>query len=143
MRKVINGKSYNTQTATAIGSATWGGTYETDRIHETLFRKRSGEYFLHGEGGANTAYRVYDKDAGQWVKGDKIVPFTYGEAKEWARKNVDADTFKKLFGRKIEDGTTKTYTYRLPVYLADKLRKEGLRRGVPASQVLAELVEKM
>lgn len=52
MKKIINYKKYDTETATEIGAWSQGiaGTFEY--VHESLFRKNNGEYFLHGEGGA-------------------------------------------------------------------------------------------
>ena len=57
MKKIINYKKYDTETATEIGAWSQGiaGTFEY--VHESLFRKNNGEYFLHGEGGAASKYQ--------------------------------------------------------------------------------------
>ena len=58
MKKIIEGKMYNTETATYIGR------YRTDTmsrrdfryLEEELYQKRTKEFFLCGEGGAMTKY---------------------------------------------------------------------------------------
>ena len=59
MRKIINNKVYDTATATWIGLSDNGHEYNAlSYSGETLYRKRTGEYFLHGEGGPMTSYAV-------------------------------------------------------------------------------------
>ena len=144
MNKVIEGKRYDTDTARMMASRT------NDRpvndfgyVEETLYRKRSGEYFLYGEGGPMTSYRTWISD-NSWTGGEKIVPMSEAEAREWAEKWLDADEYEKIFGNvEEEDGSMRTVTFSIPVYLHEKLKKEGVKRGVAASQVLAELIENM
>ena len=54
MKKIINGKTYNTETAKKL--ANWDNEIygSFDSIEETLYQKRTGEFFLAGEGGAST-----------------------------------------------------------------------------------------
>lgn len=97
MKKIIAGKLYDTETAKEIGY--WdNGIYGNDfrACEETLYLKKTGEYFLHGEGGPLSKYAVYH---GNNTSGsERIFPFTYDEAKEWAEKHLDADTFMAHFG---------------------------------------------
>lgn len=55
MKKIINGKMYNTETATELGNF-WNGLSTNDfrNLSETLYRKKNGEFFLYGQGGAMT-----------------------------------------------------------------------------------------
>lgn len=90
MKKVIKGKTYDTKTAKAIASAV-GGTWGDPRgWSETLYRKRTGEYFLHGSGGSESSY----------AEGEAIRPLTWDEAAEWARKNLDEEDSAAMFGKK-------------------------------------------
>lgn len=97
MKKIINGKMYNTETAKELGDY-WNGYYEGDFyfLKETLYLKKSGEYFLHGEGGAASKYckRFGDGRIGDNV----IIPFSEEEAKEWAVEYLSADEYEALFG---------------------------------------------
>lgn len=57
MKKVINGKMYNTETATRIAS--WdNGIYGNDfkSCEEDLYLSKKGQYFVAGSGGAMSSY---------------------------------------------------------------------------------------
>ena len=97
MKKIINGKLYNTQTAKEVGQY-WNGYGAGDFHHicETLYLKKTGEYFLHGEGGAMTHYS--EACAGGWTGGSIIIPYTEEQAKEWVVEHMDADDYMELFG---------------------------------------------
>lgn len=142
MRKTINGKKYDTETATLLGERTHSNPRDFNYIHEELYQKRTGEYFLFGEGGAATKYRTW-LDSNSWTGGEKITPITEQEAREWVEEYLEADDYERIFGKVYEDGTMVVRTYSLPAYVADKLKKEALNRGVSASQLLCELVENM
>ena len=59
MKKIIDNKVYDTNTATLIGSKDNGiSPASFAYCRESLYRKRTGEYFKHGEGGANSKYAV-------------------------------------------------------------------------------------
>ena len=58
MKKIINGKVYDTETAQVLGSWSNMSDRSFERIDETLYRKRTGEFFLHGEGGPMSRYAV-------------------------------------------------------------------------------------
>ena len=57
MKQIINGKTYNTETATELGHY-WNGLSDSDfrHISESLYRTKNGRYFLAGEGGPMTRY---------------------------------------------------------------------------------------
>lgn len=97
MKKIINGKVYNTETAKELASR-WNGRSERDFncITETLYRKKTGEYFLHGEGGPNTSYAK--RFGNSWGYGERIIPYTEEEAKAWAEKHLDGDEYIDIFG---------------------------------------------
>ncbi len=55
MKKVINGKMYNTDTAKEIESYTNGLSWtDFNFICKTLYQKRTGEYFIFISGGARS-----------------------------------------------------------------------------------------
>lgn len=102
MKKVINGKMYNTDTAKNLGEW-WNGVPRNDFncCEETLYRKKTGEFFLYGEGGANTKY---SKSAGQNSRsgGSEIIPLTESEAKKWVEDRLDADAYISIWGEPEE-----------------------------------------
>ena len=103
MRKVIRGKLYDTDTATMV--AEWSDGYPRDfrYVSETLYRKRTGEYFVHGEGGPMSRY-AESRGQNQYVGGEAIRPLSYDEAREWTEAHADVDVYESEFGVPDEDG---------------------------------------
>lgn len=96
MKKIINGKMYNTETAKCLAS--WfNGSISFDMCQEWLYRKKTGEYFLYGEGGASSKYSEYC-GFDQWSGGSAFTPLTEEEAREWAEQKLDADDYVSIFG---------------------------------------------
>lgn len=98
MKKIINGKMYNTETAKVVGS--WSNNYsyrDFSYCEETLYLKKTGEYFLHGVGGAMSKY---SQSCGQnaWSGGKEIIPMTETEAKKWAERHLTTDEYQEIFG---------------------------------------------
>ena len=101
MKKIINGKMYNTETAKCVGSDQYLYPGELYYCCETLYRKRNGEYFLHGEGGPASKYNV-EVGENSWSGGEKIIPMDIHEAKEWAEEYIDAEEYVAEFGEPEE-----------------------------------------
>ena len=89
MKKIINGKMYNTETAKEIDR--WSNNL-SDRdfgnCTEILYRKKTGEFFLHGWGGGNSKYRTYYSE-NTWGGGERITPLSESEAKEWLEQYAE------------------------------------------------------
>ena len=102
MKKVIDGKRYDTTTATAVGY------YSNDLSHrdfkwceETLYRKRTGEFFLYGAGGALSPHaQAYPNDG--YGDGETITPMTETTARRWGELRLDYDEYVKIFGEPAE-----------------------------------------
>jgi len=101
MKKIINGKMYNTDTANQVGWHGYSNRRDFCFFCETLYQKKTGEFFLHGEGGANSKYRTVISH-NCWGGGEKIIPMTDDEAREWVETYLDADTYVMLFGEPEE-----------------------------------------
>lgn len=56
MKKVINNKTYDTKTAKPVGVYTYVFAGDFRKVTETLYRKKTGEFFLHGVGGPASRY---------------------------------------------------------------------------------------
>lgn len=97
MKKVINKKMYNTETATEVASYDNGyGCDDFYHVGEELYLKKTGEFFLYGHGGAMTDY---GKPCGNGRSGgSSIIPMTENQAKEWVLNHCDVDTYVTLFG---------------------------------------------
>ena len=98
MKKIINRKMYNTETAEEIATNSNNVPRNNFRwFDETLYRKKTGEFFLYGEGGALSAYATV-LGPKSWCEGEGIIPLTLEEAMDWCEKHLDPDYFEELFG---------------------------------------------
>ena len=98
MKKIIYGKLYDTEKAKEIGHwANMGNRRDFRQMEETLYRKRTGEYFLHGEGGPMTKYAVA-LDDNNWSGGEKIIPMSAEKARAWGEEHLEADEYAEIFG---------------------------------------------
>ena len=87
MMRIIDGKRYNTETATKVAS--WGnnlGRRDFNNVDETLYVTAKKNWFLHGEGGASSAWAV---SAGQnaWQGGEDIRVMNALEARDWLERH--------------------------------------------------------
>lgn len=96
MKAIINRRLYDTDTAKWIGTYNNGyprGNF--DYCREELYRKKNGEFFLLGAGGARSRYAKMD---GDWFCGGReIVPLSFEEAEAWASRHLDPDEYLKYF----------------------------------------------
>jgi len=97
MKKIIDGKMYDTETAKNIGEY-WNGIPMNDFGHAstTLYRTKNGTYFLYGEGGPQTEYA--ECHGNTFSDGELIRPFSEKTAKAWAEEKLDAEEYIKAFG---------------------------------------------
>lgn len=101
MKKVLEGRLYNTDTAKKLASwenmenATDFSWYE-----ETLYRTKTGRYFVYGEGNAMSPYAKQISSV-SWKWGEKIKPLTPEEAKAWAER-LSSDRYNEIFGQAEE-----------------------------------------
>ena len=96
MKKIIDGKLYDTDKARLLG--TWISSVDGgSECTEALYRKRTGEYFLHGVGGTATRYAV-SLGQNDWEPGSMIIPLPAAKAREWAREKLSADKYDHLPG---------------------------------------------
>ena len=96
MKKVINGKMYNTDTAKELDYRQISNKSDFNFLCETLFQKKTGDYFLHGDGGALSIYSITEN--GSSSGSEKIIPFSEKQAKEWAEKHLNGDEYILIFG---------------------------------------------
>jgi hypothetical protein len=102
MKKVIDKKLYDTDTADKIAEWDNGHTSKRDFHYcsEDMYRTKKGSWFLYGEGGAASKYA---ESCGQneTCGGAAIVPLTPDEALEWLSGHGFADEAEKYFSSEI------------------------------------------
>lgn len=141
MKKTIDNKLYNTETATNLGG--WSnGMPQSDfsYVAETLYRKKTGEFFLHGEGGPQTRYCSRCGDS--WGYGDVIIPLRFEKAREWAEEKLSADEYEKIFGEISEDGGKSVITLSISNDVIEKTRRAASQSRMSLSGYVESLLNK-
>lgn len=143
MKKIINGKVYDTDTAKKVAS--WYSSYARNDFHyyeEELYQKKTGEFFLYGEGNAASPYR---RSCGQneWCGSEKIMPMTFKEAQEWAEEHLDGEDYCEIFGEPDEDSEDVLLGIRVSATAAAKLRRIAAETGKPQNRIVEELINNM
>jgi len=104
MIQVIDGKRYNTETATEI--ACWDNdlpSKEFNFIEETLYRTPKGAFFLYGRGGANSPYAEAREGGQTRCSGSAITPLTPEAARSWLENHKQTEALEEYFADQIED----------------------------------------
>ena len=96
MKKVIDGKFYDTEKAEFIGEAHYGYRGDFDHWSEGLYRSPGGQYFIAGEGGARSAY-ARQVEQNNWEGGEGLRLCTPNEALAWAERYLTADQIAEYF----------------------------------------------
>jgi hypothetical protein len=137
MKKIINGKLYDTDTAKEIDCCSHGeGPRDFRHYTEYLYKKRTGEYFLYGEGGPMSRYSVAVGN-NSWSGGEKIIPLTLDAAQKWAEENMEADAYMEEFGPVSESDERVTLSISLDEATASRIRREAQERGISVSALIA------
>ncbi len=97
MKKIINGRLYNTETAKLVGSTSRSHPRDLGYWKEDLYLKKTGEFFLHGLGGAFTKYGK-NIDRNTFTGGEEITPLSLEDAKAWAEKYLSVEDYEEIFG---------------------------------------------
>ncbi len=112
-KRIIDGKTYNTETATEIYG--WTNAHGHGYNAEHLFQSRFGAFFK---------YVANQQDWNPEGDYEKIVPVTPEDARAWLEKHMsfDPNGIEKLFGEMPEAGSGEVkYTLRMPESLRNKL----------------------
>ena len=141
MKKIISGKVYNTETAREVGYASHGGCTSFDFYEETLYRKKTGEFFLYGSGNAASKY-AEQIEQNTWSGGDEVIPLSYENAQKWAEENLDADDYEAVFGKVEEDDSRKTVGISISTATFEAGKRLASQRGISFSALIESLLEK-
>lgn len=122
MKKIINGRLYDTDTAKEVG---YDNDNPTGNWSETLYKKRTGEFFISHWDAWN---------------GDYIEPISYSEAKNWMEDHGSVDEYAALFGIPDEDAESNTLCIRISAAAAAKLRKDAAMDSTTISKFIENLI---
>lgn len=131
MNKIIKGRRYDTETAQEV-CGYFNDELATDLFYweETLYVKRTGEFFLHRWGGLGTT-----------EPGRKIIPLTEEQAKEFCEKYADGDTYEQYFG--VVEDNTERLSATLTAANMKKLKSLAVEQKRTVSELLNRMIEKL
>lgn len=138
MNKIIRGRRYDSDTAEKVGSFSRGFLGDSDYISEDLHRKKTGEFFLHCEGGCRTAYA---QETSYGVSGgEEIKPLKYEEARYWAEKHLTVEEYEKVFGAVKEDDEKVQKIFMLSKENVEILKRISAQKNLSLSDTVAEMI---
>lgn len=141
MKKVIRGRVYDTDGAKCVGE--WDNGYFTNDFHycaETLYQKKTGEFFLYGEGHALSKYASHSGNSSGW--GDKFIPLTYEEAQAWVEEHLEGDEYISIFGVPEESGEKSQMHISISDTVISKAKQRAAKEGISISALFEKAVEK-
>jgi hypothetical protein len=102
MRKIIDGKTYNSETADKIGEWDNGlGVSDFRHCAEGLYKTKKGAFFIQGKGGAMSSWSESNGNTTWGSSGIRAV--TEESALSWCENHdIDVDVVEKHFT--IEEG---------------------------------------
>lgn len=129
MRKILQNKVYDTDTASKIMSVTLEAERSRDKkdiVTESLYRKRTGEFFLVRED----------------MYGTKVLPQTYNDAKAWGINNqMPQETIKSAFWESDSSPKKEALLISIPASMISRLRMEASSRNMSVSGLLEEIIQ--
>lgn len=140
MRKVVNGRLYDTDTARIIYDWDNGELCgDINYVAHELYRKKTGEFFLHIEGGPATSW-AEARGLNGTRRGEHIVPVSYDEARALVERNADADVYEELFGLADDESTVVITVRGVDARAKALLDREASRTGRTLGEILSDCI---
>ena len=104
MLKIIDGRRYNTDTATEVAEySNYLGAGDFHTLPEPLYKTPKGAWFIHGKGGPQTAWAHYVGSGNGRTGGEGMRVLSDEEAMKWLERHNMAGELEEHFADKIED----------------------------------------
>lgn len=160
MKRIIEGRAYNTDTATRIARDDRG--HGRDGSFAILYQTRDGAFFLAGAGGELSEWARPDGETPRYswtMRWDEtlqqyrvglddgdvadIRPLTGEEARAWLVETQQHFVFDHLFGETPEgqDDQAATYCLRMPAPLKARASDAAEKAGVSLNAWLTRMIE--
>lgn len=138
--KIINGRRYDTERAKEIGYDE--SNFDRSNFHwyeETLYQKKTGEFFIHGNGHAASPYSTSYGYSSRGP-GEELVPLTIDEAKKWVEEHLSVEVYEDLFGEIDEDDEAIAVCIKLTPKARDMAKRVAAERGTTMSALIEGLI---
>ena len=139
-KKVINGKAYNPAAAQLLAVYhNEVGIDDPAYYEEALLIKRTGEYYLYGEGEEKSIYASSLPGLGRTEHGGRITPLSVAEAKAWAEKKLDKELYHRIFAGIDEEVDVELHpqvSLLIPMSIYGELKKKREKTGITISAMI-------
>ena len=141
MQALLDGTICNTKTAMPLAQRDNGVFINDDDYYrETLYRNEYGKYFLHIYGGPSSLAANHGAQGN--TVGERLIPLTLQEARNWTKTTMGAQACDALFGEYAKDfGDSIFMSFYLTPRATDILEKNIQMRGRTGSEVITTLLE--
>jgi hypothetical protein len=103
MKRIIAGRTYDTETARLITEYSHGYPGDTSYYRERLYSTPRNAFYLTCHGGVRSHYAYGYRD-GQLRAGDDIIPLTDEEVLRWLEDHERTQEIEDLFGKQPDAG---------------------------------------
>ena len=143
MKKIINQKRYNTDASSLVLEWQTDNLPADDPKHvefNRLYRKSTGEYFIHGKGGAMSPYANITR-SGIVSGGETLIPVSLEEATEILEKHMTPEEVDCVLGRSVTDDK-KQVNIQIDSGTWNMLQMLKSVTGKSATDIMIELIRK-
>ena len=142
MKRVINGKVYDTDKAELIATVDHKNIkygFSNDAPHETqsFYRKKTGEFFVYAPHGSLMARNIFQHDYDRYASGG-FFPLTYQQAQKWAEHELSAEKWEEIFGDPEDDNSRVSLNLSMSAAEADTIKKAAAQAGISVSAYIVE-----
>lgn len=103
MKKVIDKKVYDTEKAKLVASYSNGlSIRDFKHVYEDLYQTKSGQFFLHVQGGPLTSYSIKEGNMTHGV--EDIILIYKDDAYEWLENHNKMVEIEEIFPEMISEG---------------------------------------
>lgn len=115
MKKIINGRIYDSEKAIKLGEYQWENNYEV------LYRKKTGEFFFLNQN-------------------EKIIPSSWDSVKKWSKMHLESEMYEKLFGNTSKGGKRIIISISLSSGALKKAKQDASKNGKTLSSYIESLI---
>lgn len=151
IKKIVDGKTYNTKTATHLALYAYDDCDQYEWYWEHLYQTRNGAFFLVGDGMSEyTPYGALLPGTNDYIRGHVLLPLNVNQVRKWLEMRELVEEYEEIFGEQDDasaDESTSinqshTMTLRLPLLLAQRVKalctdKESFQSFVQSAVELA------
>ena len=142
MKRVIRGRTYNTETSKLITEYSHGYPGDPGHYRENLYRTPRNAYFLACHGGVRSHY-AYEFRDGQFRTSDDVIPLNDEQVLRWLEDHERSDEIEALFGKQPEAGDGAVMIcLRLPEALNGRVVQAARRSGRDVHTWLNDAIER-